>query len=78
MSTKPTPKDPVRKDNPMNYLHSDSEKGEVRQVTVKNQGSKAKCAKVTVQGIPVYGIIVELISPSWEERCSRKSPQSLN
>ena len=57
VSTKPTPMDPDREDNPMDYLHSDSEEGEVRQITVKDQGSQTKCAKVTVQGIPMYGII---------------------
>ena len=57
VSTKPTPMDPDREDNPMDYLHSDSEEGEVRRITVKDQGSQTKCAKVTVQGIPMYGII---------------------
>ena len=47
---------PSQKEVPEDYLLSDSD-GEVRMVTVTDQGSHPKCAHVLIQGVPTYGII---------------------
>ena len=45
-----------QENSPADYLLSDSE-GEVRKVTVTDQGSQPKCAPVSLQGVSTYGII---------------------
>ena len=49
----------VTEENPISYMYSDSDDSTsgVRQVTVPDKGSQVKCARVSVQGIPAYGII---------------------
>ena len=44
-------------EDPLTYLLSDSSSEAVRVVTVPDLGSQPKCAKVVVQGVPLYGII---------------------
>ena len=39
------------------YSSSDSDNGEVKSIRVSDEGSKARCARVLVQGVPAYGII---------------------
>ena len=44
--------------NLMDILYSsDSEDGEVKSIRIADEGSKARCARVLVQGVPAYGII---------------------
>ena len=49
----------VTEENPISYMYSDSDDSTsgVRQVTVPDKGSQVKCARVSVQGVPAYGII---------------------
>ena len=44
-------------DNPMQYLFSDSDDGEVRQVRVEDKGSTHQQARVIVGGVPMYGVV---------------------
>ena len=45
-------------DDPLRYLFSDSDSSdEVRQVRVLDTGSKPHCAKVSVQGVPMDGVV---------------------
>ena len=45
-------------DDPLQYLYSsDSDDPGVLQVRVCDKGSKAHCVKVSVQGVPVYGVV---------------------
>ena len=44
-------------EDPLTYLLSDSSSEAVWVVTVPDLGSQPKCAKVVVQGVPLYGII---------------------
>ena len=53
--------EPPGAENPTNYLDSSSEGESVRLIRIKDNGSASHCARVVVQGVPVYGII--LISP---------------
>ena len=39
------------------YSSSDSDSGDVRAIRVQDKGSKPRCARVLVQGVPAYGII---------------------
>ena len=46
-------------EDPLTFLYSDSDDdtGNIRQVTVPDKGSQVKCAKVSIQGVPAYGIL---------------------
>ena len=45
-------------DDPLQYLYSsDSDDPGVLQVHVCDKGSKAHCVKVSVQGVPMYGVV---------------------
>ena len=45
-------------DNPLQYLYlSDTDDPGVLQVRVCDKGSKAHCVKVSVQGVPMYGVV---------------------
>lgn len=42
----------------MDLLYSsDSDSGNVNAVRVQDEGSKPRCARVLVQGVPAYGIV---------------------
>ena len=47
------------RDDPMQYLQSDGsdDETEIRQVRVHDRGSKSRCVRVVVQGVPMYGIV---------------------
>ena len=43
---------------PLDFLYSSSEdEGDVRRVRVSDKGSESRCARVQVQGVPVYDLI---------------------
>ena len=45
-------------DDPLQYFYSsDSDDAGVLQVRVCDKGSKAHCVKVSVQGVPMYGVV---------------------
>ena len=45
-------------DDPLQYLYSsDSDDPGVIQVRVRDKGSNAHCVKVSVQGVPIYGVV---------------------
>ena len=56
------------------YLYSDSdEEAAVNVVRVNDQGSQPRCAKVQIEGVPMYGIIDSgPTSPSAVEHSSRR------
>ena len=59
-STKMVQSDPVAPptEDPLQYLYSsDSDDPGVLQVRVYDKGSKAHCVKVSVQGVPMYGVV---------------------
>ena len=39
------------------YSSSDSDNGDVKTIRVQDEGSKPRCARVLVQGVPAYGIV---------------------
>ena len=39
------------------FSSSDSDSGDVRVIRVQDKGSKPRCARVLVQGVPAYGIV---------------------
>ena len=39
------------------YSSSDENEGSVDMVRVQDEGSRPKCARVDVNGVPVYGVI---------------------
>ena len=43
--------------DPQAFLESSSDEEVVRQVRVRDTRSQTQCAKLSVQGVPVYGII---------------------
>ena len=45
------------KQDPQAFLESSSDEEVVRQVRVRDTGSRTQCVKLSVQGVPVYGII---------------------
>ena len=57
VTSQPPPEPLPREPDPIAYLLSDSDESDVRQVTVPDRGSQTKCAKVLLQGVPVYGIL---------------------
>ena len=46
-----------RNQDPINFLYSSDSDGDVWTVRVSDTGSKPQCARVTIQGVPVIGII---------------------
>ena len=44
-------------DDPMAYLASDSDEEHIRRITVEDQGSHAKCVKVEIHQVAMYGIV---------------------
>ena len=65
-------------DDPTSYLHSDSEQeGEVRLVTIKDQGSKPQGARVLIGGVATWGVVdsgADINLPLWVRSCSSKLP----
>ena len=43
--------------DPLTFLQSSSDEEIVHQIRVSDKGSLTQCVKITVQGVPVYGII---------------------
>ena len=49
--------EPLTEDDPVQYLLSDSDECEVKQVRVQDQGSAHQQAKVIVGGVPMFGLV---------------------
>lgn len=60
-SQEPSHSETVSRQNeqsPLELLHSsDTDKGEVCTVQMSDTGSYSQCARVLIQGVPVYGIV---------------------
>lgn len=60
VQTVTTQSEPKEKENPEDYLASSSESDEdprVQQIHVKDKGSHARCVRIHIQGVPMFGII---------------------
>ena len=44
-------------DNPLTWLHSDSDNETVHRVIITDKGSKTHRARVLVQGVPAQGVV---------------------